>query len=95
MCLNQHCFRARLSAKPWRIGISQHLRPRPGVWPINPDKIPMRTAWITEYDQKAAAYAACRFIENLGNSQIDPDVAEVVSLHDQLSRALEPVLPLA
>lgn len=95
MCLNQHCFRARLSAKPWRIGISQHLRPRPGVWPINPDKIPMRTAWITEYDQKAAAYAACRFIENLGNSQIDPDVAEVVSLHDQLSRALEPDLPLA
>ena len=28
MCLRQHCFRARVSSKPWRIGIGQHLRPR-------------------------------------------------------------------
>ena len=34
MCLRQQCFRARLSAKPWRIGIADHLRPRPGVWPV-------------------------------------------------------------
>ncbi|RYF68154.1 MAG: hypothetical protein EOO22_18220, partial [Comamonadaceae bacterium] len=31
MCVNQNCFRARLTAKPWRIGIDEHLRPQPGV----------------------------------------------------------------
>ena len=34
MCQKQNCFRARLSAKPWRIGIKQRLKPRPGVIPI-------------------------------------------------------------
>ena len=33
MCINQQCFRARLTPKPWRIGISAHMKPRPGVWP--------------------------------------------------------------
>jgi hypothetical protein len=42
MCLNQRCFRARLSAKPWRIGIADHLKPRPGVWPIRPERLPAR-----------------------------------------------------
>ncbi|HET7867922.1 MAG TPA: hypothetical protein VFL86_26250, partial [Burkholderiaceae bacterium] len=27
MCLNQRCFRARVSPKPWRIGIGTHIRP--------------------------------------------------------------------
>ncbi|HJZ92274.1 MAG TPA: hypothetical protein VKE40_15470, partial [Gemmataceae bacterium] len=26
MCLNQQCFRARVSPKPWRIGINRHMR---------------------------------------------------------------------
>ncbi len=38
MCLRQNCFRARVTAKPWRIGISAHLRPRPGVWPVAPER---------------------------------------------------------
>ncbi|MDR3299937.1 MAG: hypothetical protein LBU43_08040, partial [Candidatus Accumulibacter sp.] len=36
MCLKQQCFRARVSAKPWRIGISDHMKPRPGTWPVAP-----------------------------------------------------------
>jgi hypothetical protein len=35
MCINQRCFRARLTAKPWRIGVSTHMRPRPGVPPMS------------------------------------------------------------
>ena len=38
MCSNQQCFRTRLTAKPWRIGIVHHLRPQPGVWPVAPDE---------------------------------------------------------
>ena len=28
MCYNQKCFCARVSPKPWRVGIDQHIRPR-------------------------------------------------------------------
>ena len=46
MCINQRCFRARLTAKPWRIDISNHMKPRPGVWPVKPKRLAERTAWL-------------------------------------------------
>ncbi len=87
MCLKQNCFRARLSAKPWRIGIESHLKPRPGVWPIAPERMPQRTRWIEHYDQLAAGYAACRLVEDLGSGKVDPDVRWLQQLHDDLSGA--------
>jgi hypothetical protein len=39
MCLNQQCFRARVTAKPWRIGMQSHMRPRPGVWPVAAERL--------------------------------------------------------
>jgi hypothetical protein len=88
MCRRQRCFRARVSPKPWRIGISSHLRPRPGVWPVAPQHLPARNQWIAEYERRAGTYAACRFIEQLGSSTIHPAAAAVRDLHDNLSRAL-------
>ncbi len=87
MCRNQQCFRARVSAKPWRIGIESHLRPRPGVWPVAPERRPERDAWIALYDAAASAYAACAFVEELGSGVSDPAVLAVVDLHDDLSAA--------
>jgi len=87
MCTRQRCFRARLTAKPWRIGIMDHLRPRPGVWPVHPDRRGLRQRWLTEYDRKAAAYAACHFERALGLGPEHPRVAPVRALHDELSRA--------
>jgi hypothetical protein len=89
MCRNQQCFRARLSAKPWRIGIAGHLRPRPGVWPVAPERLPVRDAWIADYEQQAAAYAACTFVEELGGGVTHPRPQAVVELHDAQSGALE------
>src|SRR5262249_4384448 len=40
MCLNQRCFRARVSPKPWRVGVSEHIPPRSGAWPVSPDLQP-------------------------------------------------------
>jgi len=88
MCLNQRCFRARVSAKPWRIGIGAHLRPRPGVWPVAADKLALRENWILRYEQAAQAHAACRFVEALGRSgAVDPGAQAVQQLHDELCRA--------
>lgn len=94
MCANQHCFRARVSPKPWRIGIESHLKPRPGVWPINPARLPDRVRWVNEYEHKAEAYASCRFVAAKGSGRIDPAVDDVRQLHDDLCRA-NSELPLA
>jgi len=32
--------RDAVSAMPWRIGIGEHLRPRPGVWPGLDNRVP-------------------------------------------------------
>lgn len=94
MCINQQCFRARVSAKPWRIGITGHMRPRPGTWPVSPERLPGREQWIAAYESKAGAYAACMFITSAGSGVIHPQVQEVVTLHDELCSATRG-LPIA
>ena len=94
MCLNQHCFRARLSAKPWRAGITDHVKPRPGVWPIRVERMPDRAAWVARYEQAAAAFSACRYETTLGAGKEDASLATLVALHDSECAALE-TRPLA
>jgi hypothetical protein len=89
MCIKQRCFRARLTAKPWRIGISSHMRPRPGVWPVRPERLVVRNHWLSIYEAKAASYSACRYIESLGSGVIDESIHPVIELHDQESHALD------
>lgn len=87
MCKKQHCFRARLSPKPWRIGIDAHLKPRPGVWPINPDRLPDRIKWVENYERAAHKYASCRFEEKLGSNALDPKAEYVRLIHDRYCNA--------
>ncbi|RYD48942.1 MAG: hypothetical protein EOP85_02565 [Verrucomicrobiaceae bacterium] len=94
MCRNQQCFRARVSPKPWRIGIDKHMKPRTAVWPISPEKIPGRKAWVERYESSALSFASCRLIENKGSGTVHPDVVPVMIWHDELSRA-ESGLPIA
>lgn len=95
MCTHQRCFRARLTAKPWRIGIAGHLRPRPGVWPVRPEQLEQRHQWVTAYEPVAARFAACHHVAALGSGAVHADVQGVVALHDRESRALRHELPLA
>ncbi|MBL9079403.1 MAG: hypothetical protein JNL08_18015 [Planctomycetes bacterium] len=93
MCELQRCFRARTSGKPWRMGV-RHIVPRPGIWPVHPDRMARRATWIAEYEAAAANFAACRFIGEIGDGPVHPRCAEVQRLHDELSRARTD-LPLA
>jgi len=95
MCRNQQCFRARLTAKPWRIGVEGHMRPRPGIWPVRPERLHDRREWVSKYEQAAAAYAACHFIESFGSGQVHPEIGEVVELHDREARANNPAMSIA
>jgi hypothetical protein len=58
MCVRQQCFRARVSPKPWRIGIGDHIKPRTAVWPVPPAQIPTRERWIRDYERAAKGFAA-------------------------------------
>lgn len=89
MCRNQNCFRARVSPKPWRIGIREHLRPRPGVWPINPDRLPERREWVANYEAIASNFASCQLITEMGFGTTHPEAETVRLLHDRLCRALD------
>lgn len=87
MCFNQNCFRARVSPKPWRVGMSEHMKPRPGVWPISPDRLPAREAWVKQYDQARQLHAACRYVDSFGNGRPCWEANEVQRWHDDLSAA--------
>lgn len=84
MCKNQNCFRARISPKPWRIGVE---RLRQGIWPIQQERIAQRADWVQNYQQHAQNYASCRFVEQFGHQLSHPKAKRVQLLHDQYCKS--------
>jgi hypothetical protein len=84
MCVNQRCFRARVSPKPWRVGFDRHF---PRGWPPREAAIAERERWIADYEAAAAGFAACRFLEAMGGPTVHPEARAVQILHDELSDA--------
>jgi len=95
MCKVQRCFRARLTPKPWRIGIDRRIRPPVAAWSAGQANLPERLQWIARYEQRSTGHAACRYLCALGDTaRIDPKAEHVRALHDAMSRA-DSDLPLA
>lgn len=94
MCFRQDCFRARVSPKPWRMGMQRLRAPYSAAWRPEHASLPARQAWIDEYEDRALGYAACRYLETVGDGEDDLADAEVCLLHDDLCRA-EGDLPIA
>jgi hypothetical protein len=87
MCLRQQCFRARVSPKPWRIGISRHITPHRGSWPVRAESLPSRHAWVAAYENAAQAYSSCRFIGEMGDGRTATELEAVIDWHDALCHA--------
>lgn len=92
MCLQQNCFRARLTAKPWRCGVE--LRISQSTWPVSPEVAIVRDKWVEQYNAQAIKYAACKFLWAKSGSTIAPEAKQVVDIHDRLTQC-ELDLPLA
>jgi hypothetical protein len=91
LCDVQECFRARLSPKPWRIGMGAP----PGRFPFADAAAEERyRAWQREYEAAAPAYATCRLVESHGPTAVHEDLAPLVKLHDSLT-GCQSELPLA
>ncbi len=88
LCINQNCFRARVSPKPWRIGISNRLKPRPGVWPIAAENMPRRLEWVNHYENKAKDFASCKFLMELGEGKVNEKALSVQKIHDDYCHAM-------
>ena len=84
MCKNQNCFRARISPKPWRIGLEAL---RSGVWPVKEQSMHARNVWVDEYQTRAEEYASCKFVEQLGSPLTHPKAKHVQSIHDPYCNA--------
>jgi hypothetical protein len=50
--------------------------------------------WERRYEQASRSYAVCRLVKQLEPSQIHPDVAPILALHDRLT-GVEADRPLA
>lgn len=91
LCQVQKSFRARLTPKPWRIGV-----------PNPPVRFPYESAseeqaqrqWEAAYDRASQGRATAQFMEELGGGTEHPDVAAIRALHDEHTHATSG-LPLA
>ena len=91
LCRIQDSFRARLTPKPWRVG-----KPTPpGDFPREDARTQqLFDQWLQEYERAAGSKATCQFVETIGGDNVHPDVAHIVQLHDDRTRATSS-LPLA
>ena len=94
MCFNQHCFRARLTPKPWRIGLQRLRPPSSAAWQPVHATLPARQAWIEAYTRQAAGHAACRYVDTLGSGTEAPALVPQRDYHDAVCAA-DRELPLA
>lgn len=77
----QECFRARLTPKPWRIGISTPWFPSPFS---HPDYAAKLEDWAIAYEQRATAFGVCRLVKIYGGNASDPVIRAIVELHDSM-----------
>ena len=86
LCVSQKCWRARLTPKPYRLGM-------PCVFPELPESgklTPDADRWIQLYEEKSARIAVCRLVDSFG----EDFSSSVLDLHDEATRALHSDLPL-
>lgn len=90
LCRTHDSYRARLTPKPYRVGVDA----LPVRWPYGDDRTRSIAAdWVVDYDAAASGHAVCRLVSASG-AVPGPDEQRLVSLHDRRCRTGED-LPLA
>ena len=80
LTLNQECFRARLTPKPWRCG----CRKPPNRYPWDtPDAEQAYRKWQGHYEAKSEPYTACHLIDTWGDGPASEHIGAIMSLHDR------------
>jgi hypothetical protein len=80
LCKAQECFRARLTPKPWRCGVTPPPSRYP--WPTSTAEMAQRQ-WERNYEYAANRYTTCQLVKELGAQTMHPEIARIVAIHDQ------------
>lgn len=82
LCEKQESYRARLTPKPWRIGLR-----RPGrVWPFESARDEQAfQEWLGNYESTRQNFAVCRLVETIGPDETLEQHAPLIELHDRLT----------
>ncbi|QDU91582.1 hypothetical protein Pla175_50120 [Pirellulimonas nuda] len=91
LCKSQECFRARLTPKPWRVGLGQPRREFPFEDAAHEAE---HRDWVHGYDAACEGFAACARVERLGPEETISALAPLVELHDRMTLC-DSGLPLA
>lgn len=81
LCLVQESFRARLTPKPWRVGMAA-LSIR---YPYDAMAGAV-DAWVKEYEGKGRGSAVCALVREIGDGPTHPEAARVIALHDEMAQ---------
>ena len=82
LCRRQQCCRARLTPKPWRVGLrGPHTGSVPTPWA--PDPKPAWRAWLADYTRESAGFATTRVVARFGPAQVAPALVDVAARHDR------------
>ncbi|MGD1915904.1 MAG: hypothetical protein ACFCBV_06940 [Phycisphaerales bacterium] len=92
LCHAQRSFRARLSPKPWRLGIR-------GTPKLTFEKLDNASdeisTWLRNYEDASRNHAVCELIDEIGTTRPpDDDTARLITIHDEMS-GVGTNLPLA
>lgn len=88
----QACFRARLTAKPWRIGYGVPTSPWPRTSAADQHDF---DNWLAEYDELDKRHRVCELVTSFGHEPTDPVIRQVVDHHDRACRVGSSGLALA
>src|ERR1039458_9842922 len=74
----------RLTPKPWRVGVSNPKHSFPFCTPE--DEVEF-AEWLKKYDEASSHFAVCGLATHVGSGVIAPELAPLIKLHDDYTRA--------
>lgn len=80
LCKKQECYRARLTPKPFRVGLKNLNYKFPRIDKYEKERL---LNWVNKYDEKSKNYASCKFISAHNYTYKN----NIVELHDKITDA--------
>jgi hypothetical protein len=82
LCKHQTCFRARLSPKPWRVGVD---RPGSRFPRESRSDIHEFESWLRTYQLASAKVSVVKLLATFGSDAAHRDIERVMTVHDRHS----------
>jgi hypothetical protein len=80
----QQSFRARLTPKPWRVGMAAPKTAYPRETPANQSA---QEAWLRQYERVISRFGSARLVAELGRGAPYAEATTVARYHDSMTRA--------